>query len=415
MAKRRVVVTGLGVVSCLGQDTEKFYDQLLAGKSGISNIERFPLDDHTTRIAGEIKDFSCEDLVDRKLARRADESILYGLVGGKKALAHAGLDEAALSQFDKRRCGVLIGSGMGGMRVFSEQVQAMLEGTYKRVSPFFIPYVITNMPGALLGIDLGFMGPNYSVSTACATGSYALHLAAEHIRSGEADLMVAGGVEGGITPISLAGFISVKALSRRNEDPQKASRPWDKDRDGFVLGEGCGVLVLESLESAQKRGATILAEYLGGAFSCDAFHMTQPEPNGEGIALCLEKALSDAGIQAEDVDYVNAHATSTPLGDMGELNAVHRALKGKKVTINATKSMIGHCLGAAGGLEAVVCVQAISRGVVHPTINLDHPDEGCERFDLPREAKEMKVNVAVNNSFGFGGHNSANIFGRYTP
>ena len=305
------------------------------------------------------------------------------------------------------------------MEVYSQGVQTLLEKGFKRLTPFFVPFIITNMGGALLAIDLGFMGPNYSISTACATSNYCIRAAAEHIRSGEADIMLAGGSEAAIVPIGLAGFVACKALSERNDDPTKASRPWDKDRDGFVMGEGSGVLLLESLEHALARGAPILAEYLGGGLSCDASHMTDPRADGLGIKICAEKAIADAGISKDDVNYINAHATSTPAGDIGEMIAMKDVFGSRMmgdIKINATKSMIGHGLGAAGGLEAIVVVKAIQTGMLHPTINLENPEEVLAGMNfVPNVAQPHKVKVAMSNSFGFGGHNSCILFAPYKP
>jgi 3-oxoacyl-[acyl-carrier-protein] synthase II len=314
-----------------------------------------------------------------------------------------------LSTLDKKRCGILMGSGMGGMSVFFDGSKSLLEKGYKRITPFFVPYIIPNMGGALLAMDLGFMGPNYPISTACATSNYSIIAGAEHIRKGECDLVIAGGVEAPISPIGLGGFIACRALSERNEEPTKASRPWDKGRDGFVMGEGAGALVLESYEHAIKRGAPILAEYLGGGMSCDAHHMTDPRADGEGVALCIQKALHDAGISSDDINYINAHATSTPAGDMAEVNAVMKVFsKPEKITMNATKSMIGHGLGAAGAFEAIVVVKACETKTVHPTINLDNPESLA--FDIPKVQKKMEIKNALSNSFGFGGHNATVVF-----
>lgn len=411
--KKRIVVTGLGVVSCFGNDVQKFFDSLLAGQSGMASISTFPTEDFPTRFAASINDFDAGEYLDKKQARRVDRFISFGIVAGKKALESAkiSLDDQTI---DKTRCGVVLGSGMGGMSVYTDNVQSLLEKGPRRISPFFIPYTITNMAGGLFAMEVGFMGPNYSISTACATANNSIIAAAQHIRNGDADLMVCGGVEAAITPIGLGGFSACKALSQRNDEPTKASRPWDKSRDGFVMGEGAGVLVLESLEHALKRGATILAEYLGGGNSCDAYHMTEPRADGEGVALSLRRGLEDAGVSPEDVNFVNAHATSTPVGDMAEINALKLVFKDpSKITINATKSMIGHCLGAAGGLEAVAVVKSIHEGKVHPTINLDDPEEGILAFNVPKKAEELEIKVAVSNSFGFGGHNSILVFAPY--
>ncbi len=405
--KKRIVITGMGVVSCFGSDVDLFYKSLLEGKSGIKPITRFPCEDYPTRFAGIISDFDPGEYIDKKQARRIDEFIAYALVAGKKALEQAGLGKEKMDSLQKDRCGVLVGSGMGGMGVFAEGVETLNTKGCKRVNPFLVPFIITNMAGGLLAIDTGFMGPCYSVSTACATANNAIIAAANHIRNGDADLMIAGGAEAAITPLGVSGFCACKALSQRNDEPQKASRPWDKNRDGFVIGEGAGVLVLESLEHALARGAPILAEYLGGGISCDAHHMTEPRPDGEGVALCLRKALADAGISADVVNYVNAHATSTQAGDMAEINALKKVLPNKgKVAISATKSMTGHGLGAAGGLEAIAVVEAIRTGIIHPTINLETPEEGILDFHVPVVAEKYKVTAALSNSFGFGGHNA---------
>jgi 3-oxoacyl-[acyl-carrier-protein] synthase II len=406
MQKKRVVITGMGLVSCLGNDVDTFYNHLLAGNSGISMITDFPCEDFSTRFAGNIQNFEPGDYIEKKQARRVDKYIAYAMVAGKKALEKGNVDAATLEKFNKKRSGVLIGSGMGGMSVFVEGVQTLAAKGNRRVTPFFVPFILTNMGGALLAMDLGFMGPNYSISTACATANYAIIAAANHIRAGEADVMLCGGVEAPIIPIGLAGFCAVKALSQRNDAPAQASRPWDKNRDGFVMGEGAGVLLLESLEHAQARGATILAEYLGGGISCDAYSMTEPRSDGEGIAMAVHSALTDAEVETGAVNYINAHATSTPAGDMAEINALKKIFANPQgITINATKSMTGHALGAAAGLEAIVTVKAITDGIVHPTINLENPEEGLE-FNVPTKAEKLDVKVAISNSFGFGGHNA---------
>jgi 3-oxoacyl-[acyl-carrier-protein] synthase II len=309
------------------------------------------------------------------------------------------------------RCGVLVGSGMGGMNMFVEGVQALLEKGHRRVSPFFVPYILTNMPGAFVAMDLGFMGPNYSISTACATSNYSIVAAGNHIRQGHADLILCGGAEAPIIPMGMAGFCAVKALSQRNDAPEKASRPWDRDRDGFVMGEGSGVLVLESLEHAQARGAKIYAEYLGGGLSCDAHHITEPRGDGAGVALCINQALIDSGVKASDVNYINAHATSTPVGDMTEIEALKKVFVSgrEKIYINGTKSMIGHSLGASGAQEAIATIKTITESMVHPTINLENPEPGLD-FHVPTKAEALKVKVALSNSFGFGGHNATVVF-----
>jgi 3-oxoacyl-[acyl-carrier-protein] synthase II len=418
MAKRRIVVTGMGIVSCFGNDVDHFYDQLLAGQSGIGPIESFPCADYPTRFAGCIKNFDVGNYIDKKQARRVDPFIRYAMVAGKKALEKGNLTGDNLTKLNKSRCGIVIGSGMGGMQVFSDGVETLVKEGFRRISPFFVPYIITNMGGALLGIDLGFTGPNYSISTACATSNNSIVAAAEHIQRGDADLMLCGGSEASIVPIGVAGFIALKALSERNDEPQKASRPWDKKRDGFVMGEGSGVIILESLEHALERGAPIYGEYLGGAVNCDAYHITSPREDGSGVAECMNLAIKDAGIPKEQINYINAHATSTQIGDLCELVGIKSVFGDhmKNISINATKSMIGHCLGAAGGLEAIATLKAIETGMLHPSINIDEPEEMLEGIDyVPKVAKAKKVTAAFSNSFGFGGHNSTLILAPYNP
>lgn len=413
MKKKRIVVTGMGVVSCFGNDVDVFYQSLLAGKSGIVPITEFSCEDYPTRFAGAISDFEAGVYMDKKQARRVDKSISYTMVAGKKAIEHAGLTGDTFDLLNKDRCGILIGSGMGGMTMFADGVQTLLEKGYRKVSPFFVPYILTNMGGAMLGIDLGFMGPNYSISTACATANYCMIAAAQHIRKGDADLIITGGAEAAILPMGLAGFCACKALSQRNDAPEKASRPWDCARDGFVMGEGAGVLVMESLEHALARGAPILAEYLGGGLSCDAHHLTDPRSDGEGVAACIRYALEDAGISSDEINYINAHATSTPAGDMAEVRALKKIFKHpSRIKMNATKSMIGHLLGAAGGVEAIATIKAITDHQIHPTINLENPEPELE-FDVPTQAESYKVNKGMSNSFGFGGHNASVIFAPY--
>lgn len=412
MKKKRIVVTGMGLVSCFGTDIDAYYQQLLEGKSGIVPITEFPCEEYPTRFAGMIRNFDTGDYLDKKQARRVDPFIRYTVVAGKRALEMAKL-LGAEGGLKKERCGIVMGSGMGGMSTFAEGAYTIKEKGFKRLTPFFVPFIITNMGGALLAIDLGFMGPNYSISTACATSNNCIIAAAGHIFSGECDLMICGGAEAPISPVGLAGFVACKALSERNEAPTKASRPWDKNRDGFVMGEGGGALVLESLEHAEARGAQILAEYLGGAISCDAYHMTDPRPDGLGVSLCIEKALEQAGVPKEAVNYVNAHATSTLVGDVAEVNAIKKVFGPhvEHIKMNATKSMIGHCLGAASAIEAITTIQAIRTGMLHPTLNLDDPEPEVAGIDLcAGHAVKHSVNVAISNSFGFGGHNSTVVF-----
>ncbi|XP_042478207.1 3-oxoacyl-[acyl-carrier-protein] synthase I, chloroplastic-like [Macadamia integrifolia] len=415
--KKRVVITGMGVVSVFGNDVDVFYDRLLSGESGIGHIERFDASKFPTRFGGQIRGFSSEGYIDGKNDRRLDDCLRYCLVAGKKALEMADLGGDDISKkIDKERAGVLVGSGMGGLSMFSDSVQALIEKGYRKISPFFVPYTITNMGSALLAMDVGFMGPNYSISTACATSNYCFHSAANHIRRGEADLMIVGGSEAPIVPIGLGGFIACRALSQRNDDPKTASRPWDKDRDGFVMGEGAGVLILECLEHALKRDAPIIAEYLGGAVNCDAYHMTDPRADGLGVSSCIKECLEDAGVSLEEVNYINAHATSTSVGDLAEVNALKKVFKNtSEIKMNGTKSMIGHCLGAAGGLEAVATVKAITSGWLHPTINQFNPEPSVEFDTVANVKKQHEVHVAISNSFGFGGHNSVVAFSAFKP
>ncbi|MCB1110559.1 MAG: beta-ketoacyl-ACP synthase II [Chlamydiia bacterium] len=412
--KRRVVVTGMGVVSCFGTDVDQFYESLLKGKSGITPITQFPCDEYPTRFAGGVQDFEVGDYMDRKQARRVDPFIRYTMVAGKKALEDAQLTGQALEDLDKSRCGVLIGSGMGGMSTFFDGNKTLFDKGFHRITPFFVPFIITNMGGGLLAIDLGFTGPNYSISTACATANYSIVAAAQHIERGDADLMICGGSEAPINPIGIAGFVVMKALSERNDDMEGASRPWDKTRDGFVVGEGAGVLILEEYEHAKKRGAPILAEYLGGAVSTDAYHITSPREDGSGVASCIETAIADAGIDKKDINYINAHATATSVGDLCEVRGIRTVFgdQTKEMKMNATKSMTGHCLGAAGGIEAIATIKAIQTKKLHPTLNLKDPEEELSDFNVVGdEAEDFDVKAGISNSFGFGGHNSVVIFG----
>ncbi|XP_041008099.1 3-oxoacyl-[acyl-carrier-protein] synthase II, chloroplastic-like [Juglans microcarpa x Juglans regia] len=412
--QRRVVVTGMGVVTPLGHDPDVFYNNLLEGVSGISEIEAFDCSQFPTRIAGEIKSFSTDGWVAPKLSKRMDKFMLYMLTAGKKALADGGITDDVMNDLDKRKCGVLIGSGMGGMKVFNDAIEA-LRVSYRKMNPFCVPFATTNMGSAMLAMDLGWMGPNYSISTACATSNFCILNAANHISRGEADVMLCGGSDAAIIPIGLGGFVACRALSQRNGDPAKASRPWDINRDGFVMGEGSGVLLLEELEHAKGRGANIYAEFLGGSFTCDAYHMTEPRPDGVGVILCIERALAQSGVSREDVNYINAHATSTQAGDLKEYHAlIHCFGQNTELKVNSTKSMTGHLLGASGAVEAVAAVQAIRTGWVHPNVNLENPDEGVNTSVLVGPKKErLDVKAALSNSFGFGGHNSSIIFAPY--
>lgn len=372
--------------------------------------------DFSTRIAGEIKSLDCDGYVLKKWVKREDNVMKYLQVAGKKALEGSGLpwEGPELQELDRSKCGILIGTAMGGLQTFSTAVEALTTSGHRKMNPFCIPFAISNMGGAMLAIDLGFMGPNYSISTACATGNYCIMTAAEHIRRGEANLMLAGGADAAVIPSGIGGFIACKALSKRNDDPESASRPWDKGRDGFVMGEGAGVLVLEELEHAKARGANILAEFIGGAFTCDAHHISDPDPEGKGVISCIEKSLECAGVEPADVDYVNAHGTSTPAGDMAEYRAIMSAVGHDNLKINSTKSMIGHLLGGAGAVEAVAVVEAIRTGKLHPNPNLEDPEDDVDLNVLVgKTAQDHDISVALSNSFGFGGHNSSILFRKF--
>ncbi|KAL6841843.1 hypothetical protein ACP4OV_028355 [Aristida adscensionis] len=397
--KKRVVITGMGVVSVFGSDVGAFYDRLLAGESVATAIDRFDASRFATRFAAQIRGFSSEGFVDDEDGRRLDDSHRYAIVAAKKALESAGLaaGSKAMRTIDKERAGVVVGSGFGGIGEFAAGVETLVTAGPGKISPSTVPLAPPNAASALVAMDagIGFLGPNYSVAAACATANHCLHSAADQIRLGRVDAMVSGGAEAALVPAGLAGFAACGALSRRNGDPGTASRPWDMDRDGFVMGEGAGVLVMESLEHAMRRDAPILAEYLGGAATCDAYHMTDPRPDGRGIALCVKRSLEDAGVAPEEVNYINAHATSSPAGDVAEVNALKKVFRYTfGIKMNATKSMIGHCLGAAGGLEAVATIKAITTGWVHPTINQFNPEPAVAQFDtVPGVKKRHHVHV----------------------
>ncbi|KAK4365512.1 hypothetical protein RND71_016870 [Anisodus tanguticus] len=440
----------MGLVSVFGSDIDNFYNKLLQGQSGISLIDRFDASSYTVRFGGQIRDFSSKGYIDGKNDRRLDDCWRYCLVAGKRALDDANLGQQVLEtvssliassffelgmikkrkfvrilnllvlQMDKTRIGVLVGSGMGGLKVFSDGVETLVQRGYKKISPFFIPYSITNMGSALLAIDTGLMGPNYSISTACATANYCFFAAANHIRRGDADIIVAGGTEAALTATGVGGFIACRPLSQRNDEYEKASRPWDTNRDGCH----CELIelypheqVMESLEHALKRGAPIIAEYLGGAVTCDAHHMTDPRADGLGVSSCIAKSLVDAGVSPEEVNYINAHATSTLAGDLAEVNAIKKVFKDtSEIKMNGTKSMIGHGLGAAGGIEAIATIKAIKTGWLHPTINQYNLEPQVDIDTVPNVKKQHKVNVVcISNSFGFGGHNSVVVFAPYKP
>ncbi|KAK6117004.1 hypothetical protein DH2020_049248 [Rehmannia glutinosa] len=389
--KKRVVITGMGLVSVFGSDIDTFYNKLLDGVSGISPIDRFDASEYSVRFAGQIRNFSSEGYIDGKNDRRLDDSWRYCLVAGKRALDDAGLGKEVLDTMDKTRMGVLVGSAMGGMTAFSNGVEALVQKGHKKITPFFIPYSISNMGSALLAIDTGLMGPNYSIATACATANHCFFAAANHIRRGDADVMVAGGTDAAVIPTGVGGFIACRALSQRNDEPQKASRPWDKTVTVLLLAKA---LIMESLEHAMNRGANIVAEYLGGAVTCDAHHMTDPRSDGLGVSSCIIKSLEDAKVAPEEVNYVNAHATSTLAGDLAEVNAIKKVFQNtSEIKMNGTKSMIGHGLGAAGGLEAIATIKAINTGWLHPTINQFDLEPEVTIDTVPNVKKQHQVNV----------------------
>lgn len=402
--KRRVVVTGMGLLSPVGNTTDETWEAMLAGRSGAAPIQRFDPSDFYVQIACEVKDFDPTDYMDRKEAKRADRYAQYGIAAAEMAVCDAGWDR---SKPAGDRTGVIIGSGIGGIETFQEQCTLYLEKGPRRVSPFFVPMFIPDMAAGLVSIRLGARGPNYCTVSACSSSAHALGESFRLIQMGKADAMVAGGAEAAITPLSVAGFGNMKALSTRNGEPEAASRPFDKGRDGFVLGEGAGVLILEELEHAKARGANIRAELVGYGMSADAHHMTQPAPSGEGAVRAMEECLSDGQLAPTDVMYINAHGTSTPLGDIAETRAVKRVFgdHARTLVMGSTKSMSGHLLGAAGGVEFAVCVRVIESSTIPPTINNDDPDPECDLDCAPNVKVEREVEVAVSNSFGFGGHN----------
>jgi len=410
MQPRRVAVTGIGLVTPLGCGAEQVFERLVRGESGVGPITRFNAEGYDSRIAGEVKELDADTFLPRKEQRRLDQFCIFGLAAAAMAIEDSGLDVEGL---DKTRVGVVISSGVGGLKSLQDQHAVLLERGPSRVSPFVIPQLITNILSGHVAIRYGFSGPNYAVVSACATGAHSIGEAARLIARGDADVMLAGGSEAPICEVGVAGFSAMKALSTRNDEPQRASRPFDAERDGFVIAEGAGVLVLEEMEAARRRGAHIYCELAGYGRNCDAYHITAPLESGEGAARCMTLALADAGIPAEEVDYINAHGTSTKLNDSGETKAVKLALgeeKARRVMISSTKSMTGHLLGGAGALEAAVCAMTIARGIVHPTINYEHPDPECDLDYVPNEAREAAVKVCLSNSLGFGGHNATLCF-----
>ena len=410
--KRRIVVTGVGIISPLGTGIEKNWKGIIEGKSGIRYITRFDASTFPVKIAGEVPDFNPEEYIEKKEVKKMDTFIHYALAASIMAVKDAGLE---VTSENAERVGVYIGSGIGGLPAIEHWHNVLNEKGPGRITPFFIPMVIINLASGQVSIQLGAKGPNSCAVTACATGNNSIGDAFKIIERGDADVMIAGGTESVISPLCVAGFSAMKALSIRNHTPEKASRPFDKDRDGFVLGEGAGIVVLEEMELAKKRGARIYAEIIGYGMTADAFHMTTPAPEGEGAVRCMNMALKSGAINYEDVDYINAHGTSTPVGDAAETMAIKKVFKdrAKKLAVSSTKSMTGHLLGAAGGIEAVITVLSIYHSIMPPTINYETPDPECDLDYVPNSAREKKIKVAMSNSFGFGGTNATLVFKRF--
>lgn len=409
---KRVVITGAGVVHSLGNELNEFWENIKAGKSGISKIENFDPSDFPSQIAAELKDFDPGEYIDRKEAKRMALYSQYAIVAAMKALENANLE---ITDQIANRTGVIVGSGIGGIEVFEKQVKKLHDRGPRRVSPFFIPMMISNMAAGNVGIYAGAKGPNLNTVTACASATTAIGEAYETIKRGAADIMLAGGTEASITPSAVAGFGNMKALSTRNDDPEKASRPFDKDRDGFVIGEGSGIVILETLASAKKRGANIIAEVIGYGASGDAYHITSPAPEGEGAVRAMKAALDRAEIKPEAIDYINAHGTSTPLNDQYESEAI-KTLFGDhayQLKVSSTKSMTGHLLGAAGGVEAIISALAVKENIVPPTMNFEEGGAGCDLDYQPNEVGEVELNTALSNSFGFGGQNACLVLKKY--
>ena len=412
MEGRRVVITGMAPITPIGTGTENYWRALLDGTSGVGPLTLFDASEYTTRIAAEVKDFDPEQYLERREAKRMDRFVQFAAAASLLAVEDS---KPEIRANNAGRVGVLIGSGIGGTSTWEEQHRILLEKGPSRVSPFFIPMLISDMGSGMVSIILGAKGPNVTVVTACATATHAIGEAFEIIKRGDADVMIAGGSEAAVTPLAVAGFCSMRALSVRNDDPERASRPFDLNRDGFVMGEGAGIVIVESLDHAVSRGAQVCGEIIGYGMSGDAYHITAPAPEGEGAARSMAAALSDAGIRPEDVDYINAHGTSTDANDKLETTAVKTVFgdHARKVVISSTKSMTGHLLGAAGAVEAIACMCTIRDGIVHPTTNYETPDPECDLDYVPNTARKVDVRIAMSNSFGFGGHNATLIFARY--
>jgi len=409
MHERRVVITGMGALTPIGNTVEEYWASLVAGRGGVGPITHFDASNHSCRIAAEVKGFDPNVYMDPKETRRMDPFVQYAVAAAKMAMDDSGL---SITPENAARVGVLVGSGIGGVHTWEAQHRILLEKGPSRVSPFFVPMLIANMASGQISIVFGAKGPNTTVVTACTTGTNAVGDAYEIIKRGDADAMIAGGAEAAICPLSCAGFCNAQAFSLRNDEPEKASRPFDAKRDGFIIGEGAGVLILEDLEHARARGANIRAEIIGYGMSGDAYHITAPAPEGEGAARCMQAALDDAGIRPEDVDYINAHGTSTELNDKFESMAIKTVFgdHAYKVPISSTKSMTGHLLGAAGAVEAIACIRALEEGTIPPTINYEYPDPDCDLDYVPNVARKADLEIAISNSFGFGGHNATIVF-----
>ena len=412
MSRRRVVVTGMGMVSPLGNDVPSSWQGILAGRSGIGPIEHMDLSAYSTRFGGSVKGFEVEDYLPAKEARKLDLFIQYGLAASFQAVRDSGLE---ITDDNRERIGVAMGSGIGGLTNIENSCRSLFEQGPRRISPFFVPGSIINMVSGFLSIHLGLQGPNYAIATACTTGTHCIGMAARNIAYGEADVMVAGGSEMAASGLGIGGFAAARALSTRNDDPAAASRPWDKGRDGFVLSDGAGALVLEELEHAKARGATIYAELIGFGMSADAFHMTSPPEDGAGAMRCIRNALRDAQLNTDQVQYINAHGTSTPAGDKAEAAAIKTVFgeHAYELSVSSTKSMVGHLLGAAGAVEAIFSILAIRDQVAPPTINLEEPDEGCDLDFVALQAKPRAIDTVISNSFGFGGTNGSLVFRRF--
>ena len=409
MTKRRVVITGLGAVSPLGNNVQDTWRNTVAGKSGVGPLDKFDTDGYSVTIAAQVRDFEAHRYMERKEVRRRDQFIQFGIAAGVQAIEDAGLPK---TPDDAHRYGIAVGSGIGGLQTIEDTHSVLIKRGPRRISPFFVPATVINMVSGNLSITYGYTGPNLALATACTTGTHCIGLAARLIQHGDADVMIAGGSEYSTSPITVAAFATMKALSTRNDDPEAASRPWDRDRDGFVLGEGAGVLVLEEYERARARGAEIYAELLGFGMSGDAHHITSPLENGAGGIACMVNALRDAGLAPEAIDYINAHGTSTPLGDVAETKMIKEVFgHDTGVAVSSTKSMTGHLLGAAGSVEAIFTILAIRDQVCPPTINLENPGEHCDLDYVPNEARDMRIRAGLSNSFGFGGTNGTVIFG----